>query len=99
MWVDRAVSGGSLQVLAVPLDIAGDDVGEAQIPSQDAFVDVLPGQGEPHPTAGCVAQVHPALAVDVDLSPKGVFVQLESLRVTPMPLSGKRFSTRLRTAA
>jgi len=74
--VGRAAICLSVQMHAVPIGVMGNQVGPAEFPADDAFLDILSRQGEEDLAACGAADRYPALAVYLRSVFRGILVML-----------------------
>lgn len=67
MLANRARTGGMLEVLAIAIGALRNEIRRAQIPFDNAFVNVLHGQREGQLATGSFAEMHAILAVNFDV--------------------------------
>src|SRR5262249_54846026 len=78
--VDRAAAAPALEVAAVAVRPAADQIRMGQVPPDDTLLEVLPGEGEAQPTAGRLAEVDAVLTVDPHAVLESVLVDLRLLQ-------------------
>ncbi len=78
--VNHAAGTSTLQMSAVTVLAPTIYVGTRQVPFDNALLNVLTGQGEPQPTATCLAEIDAVLTINLRPTLKLILVYLRLLK-------------------